>query len=378
MSIQLSENESRVRYTLAQGVSQSVFAVPFEFFEDGDLTVFVDTVAKVEGADYTVSGGSGSTGSVTFLVALVGASGGSEIVIVRRIPVERVTDFLAGSDINRAALNEQLDTLTAMVADSNDKISLSLRANDFDNPLSFVFPEAAQRANTYLTFDAVGDVSLSSGLNTSVVISPFAESLFQKTNDQEFLNGLNITSSPSELNILDGVTGIVETTGNQSVAGVKTFTDSVTVNGVLQATSLVGNGAGLSELSILLGVINTTSGAVQTLSGLNLTGYRFLLFAVVGVGDGSASSADFRVGGIFVGPTLTDPNMRIYSTIYYDLETGGGYLIANASTITPATTTVSARNFWGQTSITTASTSIAADLSANTFVSGYIRIYGVK
>jgi len=163
MSIQLSENEPRVRYTLAEGVSQSAFSVPFEFFDDADLVVYVDTVAKAEGADYTVSGGGGSTGTVTFLSALVGIVGGSEIVIVRRIPVERVTDFLAGSDINRAALNEQLDILTAMVADVNDKASLAVRVSDLGGPLSSTIPSASLRSGKYFGFDANGEVVMREG-----------------------------------------------------------------------------------------------------------------------------------------------------------------------------------------------------------------------
>ena len=169
MSIQLSENESRVRYTLAQSVSQSVFAVPFEFFEDADLTVFVDSVVKVEGADYTVSGGGGSTGNITFLVALVGSTGGSIIEIVRRIAVERTTDFLPGADINRAALNQQLDTLTAMIGDVNDKADRSLRISDSDFGLTDL-PNNATRKGKVLAFnESTGNVEAGptiSGVNT--------------------------------------------------------------------------------------------------------------------------------------------------------------------------------------------------------------------
>jgi len=169
MSIQLSENESRVRYTLAQSVSQSVFAVPFEFFEDADLTVFVDSVVKVEGADYTVSGGGGSTGNITFLVALVGGTGGSIIEIVRRIAVERTTDFLPGADINRAALNQQLDTLTAMIGDVNDKADRSLRISDSDFGLTDL-PDNATRKGKVLAFnESTGNVEAGptiSGVNT--------------------------------------------------------------------------------------------------------------------------------------------------------------------------------------------------------------------
>jgi len=180
MSIQLSENESRVRYTLAQSVSQSVFAVPFEFFEDADLTVFVDSVVKVEGADYTVSGGGGSTGNITFLVALVGSTGGSIIEIVRRIAVERTTDFLPGADINRAALNQQLDTLTAMIGDVNDKADRSIRISDSDFGLTDL-PDNATRKGKVLAFnESTGNVEAGptiSGVNTVSQLSAQIQTL---------------------------------------------------------------------------------------------------------------------------------------------------------------------------------------------------------
>ena len=154
MSIQLSENESRVSYTLAESVVQSVFAVPFEFFDDGDLLVFVNGTQKAEGADYTVVGGGGSTGSVTFSPALTGVTGGSSILIVRRIPLERVTDFLPGSDINRTALNEQLDILTAMIADVSDKADRSLRIGDADTGATLL-PFSEDRKGRVLVFDGV-------------------------------------------------------------------------------------------------------------------------------------------------------------------------------------------------------------------------------
>ena len=107
MTINLADNDPRAEYAVAQSVTQTSFAVPFEFFDDADLTVYVDGVTKTQGVDYTVSGGDGSTGTIA--MSVTGATGGSQVVIVRNTALERVTDFLSGSDINRAALNEQLE-----------------------------------------------------------------------------------------------------------------------------------------------------------------------------------------------------------------------------------------------------------------------------
>ena len=44
MTINLSQNDPRISYSVAQGVTQTSFSVPFEFFDDDDLTVYVDAV----------------------------------------------------------------------------------------------------------------------------------------------------------------------------------------------------------------------------------------------------------------------------------------------------------------------------------------------
>ena len=62
MTIDISNNNPRINYSVAAGVTQTSFAVPFEFFDDADLNVYVNSVLKTITTDYTVSGGDGSTG----------------------------------------------------------------------------------------------------------------------------------------------------------------------------------------------------------------------------------------------------------------------------------------------------------------------------
>ena len=153
MTIDVSTNNPRVRYSLASGVSQSVFTVNFEFFNNADLNVYVDGTLKTEVTDYTVSGGDGSTGTVTFVSAVVGADDGSVITITRDIALERLTDFVAGQDINRAALNEQLDTITAQIADLDDKVGRTIRLTDYDESVDLPLPSLDDRKGKYIAFN---------------------------------------------------------------------------------------------------------------------------------------------------------------------------------------------------------------------------------
>jgi hypothetical protein len=152
MTIDISNNDPRISYSVAQGVTQTSFAVPFEFFDDSDVNVYVDGTLKTITTDYTISGGGGSTGTVT--ISVTGATGGSVVVLTRDITIERTTDFTAGADINRAALNTQLDTLTAIAADVKDSAELALRYNDQTVGVSTELPVVDTLKGKTLAFNA--------------------------------------------------------------------------------------------------------------------------------------------------------------------------------------------------------------------------------
>lgn len=160
MTIDISNNNPRISYSVASGVTQTTFAVPFEFFDDSDLNVYVDGILKTITSDYTVTGGEGSTGTIT--MSVTGAASGSTVSLTRDTTIERVTDFTAGVDINRAALNTQLDTLTAISADVKDLAERAIRVDDLEVAPNLVLPSIADRAGKLMAFDTEGGVSVAS------------------------------------------------------------------------------------------------------------------------------------------------------------------------------------------------------------------------
>jgi hypothetical protein len=159
MTIALSANTPRVSYTVSQGATQTSFAVPFVFFTGStDLNVFVDNVARTFDAStsntslFTVSGGNGSTGTVT--TSVTGASGGSTVVITRAIPLSRTTDFPSSGAFEISKLNTELDTVTAIQSDFNDSASRAIRLQDSDSAVSMELPLLASRKGTVLGFNA--------------------------------------------------------------------------------------------------------------------------------------------------------------------------------------------------------------------------------
>jgi len=175
MTIDISNNIPRIEYTVAEGVEETSFEVPFEFFSDSDINVYVDGVLKTITTDYDITGGDGSTGQIDFVVAtepdiqqVTGATGGSVVIITRHIPIERVTDFPSGIDINRAALNTQFDTVIGMIADVNTKSGRALSIADSEVATSLVLPSIANRAGRVLSFNSSTGAVEAGNLNSLI------------------------------------------------------------------------------------------------------------------------------------------------------------------------------------------------------------------
>ena len=153
MTINLADNDPRDSYAVAQGVSQSAFTVTFEFFDDADLNVYVDGTLKTLTTDYTTTGGDGATGTVNFVSAVVGATGGSTVVITRSIDLERTTDFPSSGPFNIASLNTELDRFVAISADLKDQVDRSLKLVDYDSEVDTQMPLLEDRKGTVLGFN---------------------------------------------------------------------------------------------------------------------------------------------------------------------------------------------------------------------------------
>lgn len=164
MTINLSDNNPRVSYDVAEGVTQSSFTVSFEFFDNDDLNVYVDGTLKTLTTDYTVSGGSGSTGTVT--ISVTGATGGSTVVITRDIDLDRTTDFPSSGPFNIGSLNTELDRFIAIAADLNDLAARGIQLQDYDTGANLTLPLAADRPNRVLAFNSNGDTLVTQELGT--------------------------------------------------------------------------------------------------------------------------------------------------------------------------------------------------------------------
>lgn len=149
MAIIINDTSPRAQYTATAG--QTIFVVPFEFFEAADLQVYKNTTLLTRPAQYTASG-AGVTGGGSITLTS-GAAVGDVITIIRDIPVSRTSDFPTSGPFNIDALNTDLDRLTAMIQERESSINRVLRLPETDAPSSTALPVKADRAGRVLAFN---------------------------------------------------------------------------------------------------------------------------------------------------------------------------------------------------------------------------------
>ncbi len=150
-AIDVPRGNPRVQY-LADGV-QTDFTFPFPVFEDGDLQVFLGAARQTTG--YAVTGAGETAGGTVAFAAPPEA--GTPVLLRRRLPIERMSDFLESGPLPASSLNREFDQLTAALQQVAGDQDLMLRYTDTDLPASNRLPERAVRAGQLLAFDSVGN-----------------------------------------------------------------------------------------------------------------------------------------------------------------------------------------------------------------------------
>lgn len=291
MTISLSDNDPRISYSVSQGVTQTTFTVPFEFFDLDDLNVYVDGTQKTKTTHYTLaSGGSGSTGSIT--MSVTGATGGSTVVITRDINHERTTDFQTSGPFNIASLNTELDRFTAIAADLQDGIDRSLRLTDFDATASLVLPAVADRSNKYLSFNVSGEAIAAAGTADVTPISsamtPVVGGSTLANARTEFFSGTNLSFDGSgnvkSTNVVADVLQLDDDDDSNSIklqapSAVTTTTTFTLPNGDGDSgQTLITNGSGVLSFAEPYGnrnlIINGAMKVAQRGTTSTATGYK--------------------------------------------------------------------------------------------------------
>lgn len=259
MTISVSNNTPRVSYSVAQGQTQTSFTVNFEFFAAADLRVFVDNTLKTITTHYTVSGGNGSTGTVT--MSVTGATGGSTVVIVRAIALERTTDFPTSGAFNISSLNTELDRIIAIHADVDDTAERGLRLQESDDAVSTTLPLKDARKGTVLAFNATTGVP-EAGPSISSVTTVATQSANINTVAGISANVTTVAGIQANVTTVAGISSNVTT-----VAGISSAVSAVNSNAT-NINAVNSNATNINTVAGLATNINTVAGISSNITAV--------------------------------------------------------------------------------------------------------------
>jgi len=156
--IQIGDVSPRTRL-VGNGV-MTEFSYTFPIFKDTDLEVYEGATLKTLSTDYSVSGaGATDGGKVIFVVA---PASGVSVTMVRRLKIQRTTDFQESGTFRAKAINDALDYQTAALQQVTDDQSRSVQLSTSDAAANMTLPDKDTRAGRILSFDSIGGIALSS------------------------------------------------------------------------------------------------------------------------------------------------------------------------------------------------------------------------
>jgi len=331
--------------------------VSFEFFDNDDLNVYVDGVLKTLTTDYTVTGGDGSTGTVT--ISVTGASGGSTVVITRDIDLERTTDFPASGAFNIATLNTELDRIIAIAADLDDRAARALQLTDFDVAAGLTLPVVDDRKGKTLAFNAVTG-AVEAGPSTADVqsVSDTAADIALLADIEDgtlATNAItNVNTIRTDVTTVSGISGNVTTVAGNNANVTTVATD-------LSGSNTIGTVSGsIANVNTVAGSISDVTTVATDLSGTDTIGTVATNIANVNTVGGISANVT-TVAGISANiTTLAGLTSDITAVANVDTE-----LAAVSAKITEVQTVADDLN----ESISEIET-VANDLTSGSFVAG--------
>lgn len=185
----VSSTTNRKSFT-GDAVTTSFGTSPVVFFNSSELVVQVVTTATgvattlTENTHYTVTGGAGSTGTVSLAAGSspYGApSAAQTLVILRTLPLTQTDDFV-NNDINDAeVVEDRFDKLTMMVQQLDEVDDRALKLSTAETASAALTELPFDRASKFLAFDASKNLIAAAG-TTETPVSAFMATVLDDAN----------------------------------------------------------------------------------------------------------------------------------------------------------------------------------------------------
>ncbi|MCB2117904.1 MAG: hypothetical protein R3D85_16365 [Paracoccaceae bacterium] len=356
--------------------------------------------------DYSVSPAeSTTTGNLTLGATAAATYAGGQIFLTRSTPAQQGWGGYSGA--REKGLEAQLDLITRAMQEFQGAMGRSLR---LDNPSVAMAPVAGGVVGFSAELEPTVLTSWTPE-GSEVVAAWVAANLFPAADPAEFLAALGINFDPADftsttaagLALLNAADAAAQRTALGLVIGthVQAYSANLAaLAGLAYARGdlITRDASALKRLAIgaagqvlttdgtdafwgagagaeLLGTITTTSGSTQTLSGLDLTDYRFLIAVIDGVSSSATWALSYPETGCTLGAGLAAA--AAYSgVVILDLATGVGF--SNVAALGAAPTFAVANNLVLRSTVDNASTSVSVITSAGVFDAGSVLVFGLR
>lgn len=226
------------------------FSIPFYFFADSDIDVYLDDTLKTLTTHYTVADeGEPSGGTLTMLTA---PATGETLTIIRDVALTQGVDYVENSSFPADSHETALDRLTMISQQLQEEVNRALVVNPSDpDGLNYEIPGVDDRAEKYLYFDADGNLSVSSIFYATVTSDYWAAIVDDET----------LAASLTSMGLSTPVQASLNLAGDAQAmyyAGTKkleTVTGGVTVTGDLTASNDI-----IATSAVITNLIETVAG----------------------------------------------------------------------------------------------------------------------
>jgi len=166
----IADDTPREQYAVGATPTTGPFSIPWPFYADSDIVVYVDNTLQTITTDYTVSGTAVDDGFSSGSITFTSSQSNVTVTVFRDIPIERTTDFPTAGVFNIKTLNKNLDQLFAIGQQLEDRYTRSahITADDDYNGGEVHLPKKSTRSSKVLAFDANGDFTTSTETLTSI------------------------------------------------------------------------------------------------------------------------------------------------------------------------------------------------------------------
>lgn len=316
----ISSSVSRADY-LGDGTT-TAFPVPFAFFDSSELRVIsrvvatgVETVLTLT-THYTVSGGGGTTGTVTAVTAPASTVQWS---ILRNTRRTQDVDYQANDPFPAETHERALDRVVAVVQEIERDALRSLRVAETDSTSSLTLPTQAERASRILGFDVDGNPVPVLPEAGTLAATPYAEGILS-SGTAATARGVLGSAATGDALFTAATAAAARTTLGATTTGTALFTatDAAAARTALGGFT-AGSASGVSTLDItfpagftlfrlVMWDLQTSAAAVVNLRALTAgtpdAGASDYTFVSIGTEGGAVAGTQSTTSAITLTPTL--------------------------------------------------------------------------